>query len=710
MLNTESNTVADGTYLASADATPAEHLTGAHLAELLGLSDGTRIFDLLGDELGEIVVTWNVQTVRYGRSFPDYDFTTGRDKVSATGKVLTTNNPVASEVLAVPVALVEELLASSRVELPTREDCLRWAAADRGAGGDGTDPEQVLQRAAFIADPDLIGTSGPAERRVCGVPRSIFDTLEPHEQESVLAGKVIGGPNSPLAAARWVARRHFTTEFRVNGARGRCRVIRARTLIRVDQTWYEYARPGLGRPKRWIARTDPEWIGGILRRILGELSYLHTRRENKQNVYSVRWWNPTEKAVNEVEKALAGMLFAGSGTNARELPDAYGVRQRHYADSATWALCRNGVLDVSTGRLRAASPLWFSLTRIEADYNPDADPYADCRFLQTLRAQWADDPAAITCLQQWFGYVLSGRNDRQRWMMVLGPKGSAKSLIANVLAALVGNVAELGLDTLNSHFGLQQTYETGATLAVMSDMRFGGRDTSMALGRLLAITGGDTVDVARKYKASVSANLAIRFHGTANEMPRISDHSGALLSRMLVLHTTRVFRGTEDDDPGLSGHIMTNELGQVLRWAVDGLALLNAADGRFTLSATAPELLDEIADDMSNVRQFVGDCCEVDGGDNGHYVKLADLFRVWKAWAEETRTGERMSQNAFFKALRSYTDGNTDTPIRVGQTRSVGKVVHGVKAARFEVVKQDPQFGRTSRVVSTNAAENGAAR
>ncbi|MRT32857.1 hypothetical protein FGX01_03170, partial [Xylella fastidiosa subsp. multiplex] len=76
---------------------------------------------------------------------------------------------------------------------------------------------------------------------------------------------------------------------------------------------------------------------------------------------------------------------------------------------------RNGVLDVETGALSLNTPLWFSLSRIEADYDHAADPYADCDWLRMLGSQWPDDADAITCLQQWFGYVLSGRTDLQKW-------------------------------------------------------------------------------------------------------------------------------------------------------------------------------------------------------------------------------------------------------------------------------------------------------
>ncbi|MCZ4534234.1 phage/plasmid primase, P4 family [Gordonia terrae] len=673
-------------------------MTGAHLADLLGKTHAIPLSDLLGDELSATVVTWNVQTLRHGAAFADYDPGSGRMRRSAAGKVLTTADPAASEVLAVPIALIEEFLLTHGIEVPSRKDCEDWARAERAEGGDGTDPEEARRRAEYIVDPDLIGLIGPAEKRVCGVPQSIFDTLEPHEQKKVLAGRVISGPNSPLAVARYLARQHFAKTIRATGKGGRYRRILPRTLVRIDQTWYQYTAASSGDPERWHARTDPEWIGGELRDVLGRFHYVHTRRENKQNVYSLRWWNPTEKAISEVEKALAGLLSAGSGTHARELGDLYGWRRRFYADTGNWVLCRNGVLDVSTGTLRPTTPLWFSLNRIEADYDPKAT-YTDSRWLDTLRAQWSDDPDAITCLQQWFGYVLSGRNDLQRWMMVLGPKGSAKSLIATVLTALVGNVGELGLDSLNSPFGLQQTYETGASLAVMSDMRFGGRDTSMALGRLLAITGGDIVDVNRKHKVPVAVTLPVRFHGSANEMPRISDHSGALLSRMLVLETTQVFRGTDRDDPGLLRHVLTSELGQVLRWALDGLRLLDLAGGSFTVSAAAAELLDEIADDMSNVRQFVRDCCEQR---EDVYVKLPELFKVWDAWAAANKTGERMSQNAFRKALRSLSDGNA-TSIKPGQTKNDGAVVYGIATAKFETTHIDNFGGEVMRSVRAEA-------
>jgi putative DNA primase/helicase len=217
------------------------------------------------------------------------------------------------------------------------------------------------------------------------------------------------------------------------------------------------------------------------------------------------------------------------------------------------------------------------------------------------------------------------------------------------------------------------------------------------------------VSVNRKNKAIVSAKLPVRIHGSANELPRLTDHSGALVSRMLILRTSKVFRGTPDDDPGLNKRILNNELGIVLRWAVEGLALLNAADGRFTLSKDADKLAEEMADESSNVRQFVHQCCTI--GTEDDYVDLADLFHVFGAWAGMVKSGERMSQTAFAKALNTMHEG----PIKTGQKRRPGGecgkwlVVYGITRAETKVRQRDARIGsEITETVSTDDEGGGA--
>ncbi len=670
-----------------AESQIAEHTSGAHLAVLLDIDPTDPLSAVVGDDLARVIVDWERETLYHGRDLIDPH--TRKPEL----------DPWVEDVPVIPVDMLEECFADRGIALPTRLQVREFAEADGS-----TDPEIELLRARYVADPDLDAAASACERRINGVPESIYNALPSDEDRAkVLSGRVIAPPQSPTAVARWTARHRFSARLLLPPAEGsrRRRKPWMRTLIRIDQTWYEYAPPAAGHPPQWLARTDPEWMRGRLRDVLGGLWYVKTRQLQSGNEYSLKWWNPDTRTLTMVEDALADELAAGSGTHVRELPDVYG--QHHHAYSGgTRVLVRNGVLDVETGRVTRSTPLWFSLARIEAEYDHRADPYTEGDWLRMLRDQWGDDPSAITCLQQWFGYVLSGRTDLQKWMLIIGPSGSGKSIIADVLGTLLGVVNATKLDTLNSQFGLQALYETGATLAVMSDIRFGARDSSTAVGNLLAVTGEDDVTIERKYKTAVSARLPVRFHGSANEMPRWSDNSSALQRRALILETSRGFRGTDDDDPGLKRRILAGELAQVLRWAVEGLALLNASGGRFTRSSGADELDAELSELSSPVRTFVNECCEIGTADD--FVDLKPLYTVWQGWAESNNTGKGMSQNKFRSALKAlYLD-----PVRPGQKAlpdgKPGKwlVVWGVRHAQTTVTGRSPNGLPVQRVVSTD--------
>ncbi|UGQ43405.1 DNA primase family protein [Rhodococcus aetherivorans] len=670
----------DSTSTTSSDKL-AEELWGAHLAHLVGADPTTRIRALIGGDLADVVLGWYRVTIGHGRD----TFTDPR-----TGKPDT--DPMAVDVLAIPTDLVGEFLNDRGVALPTREDVRAFADADP----EGVDPRLEISRALYGVDLTL-GDTTPGEKRICGVPQSIYDQLEPHEQDKVRKGEVIPSPRSPLAVARWLVRDRYTFYARIPGRRGK---VRMRTLIRIDQTWYTYERPAKGEPPRWTAHTDPEWMPAQLQSVLGGKWYVHTRRQSLQNVYELKWWNPSRSVLADVEAALCGELSVGSGTAVRELPDVYGTLHNVYPSGGV--LCRNGVLDPATGQLRANTPLWFSTAVIGAEYDHAAAPYQDSEWLSTLRTQWEDDPGAITCLQQWFGYVISGRTNLQKWMLIVGPSGSSKSIIADVLGKLVGTVTATTLDSLNSHFGLQALYETGAQLAVLPDIRFSTRDSSTMVGNLLGVIGEDVMAVERKNKTAVSTTLPVRFHGSANEMPRWADNSGALQKRALILETTKSFRDTAAEDPELKDRIIANELGHVLRWAVEGLALLNTAGGRFTRTSRDAELREEMDHLASTVRTFIDDCCEL--GDAEDFVDLQDLFRVWKKHAEETNSGKGMSQNAFVGAI----NGLRHETVKVGQKkRPVGergkwRVVWGVKSASTSYTVQT-QYGLQTLQCSTDS-------
>ena len=214
-------------------------------------------------------------------------------------------------------------------------------------------------------------------------------------------------------------------------------------------------------------------------------------------------WAPNRHKIADLLDALAAVCF---------LPET--VQQPAWIDGPTHpdgviVACANGLLHVDTRTLLPHNPRFFNQTAVPFDYDPDA--LEPIRWLDFLDELWPDDPDSIAALQEFFGYVISGRLDLQKILLLVGPTRGGKGAIARVLGQLVGpeNVAGPTLVQLGNDFGLAPLL--GKPLAVISDARLDGRSTRTVVERLLAISGEDTITVNRKYRDQWTGKLPSRF-------------------------------------------------------------------------------------------------------------------------------------------------------------------------------------------------------
>ena len=96
--------------------------------------------------------------------------------------------------------------------------------------------------------------------------------------------------------------------------------------------------------------------------------------------------------------------------------------------------------------------------------------------------------------------------------------------------------------------------------------------------RLLSISGEDEQQIDRKFLPPWQGKLHVRFWIFANELPRITDASGALASRFVLVTLRNSFLGREDLQ--LTEKLLTELPG-----------ILNAALGGWTGCGTAAILL-----------------------------------------------------------------------------------------------------------------------
>jgi putative DNA primase/helicase len=329
-------------------------------------------------------------------------------------------------------------------------------------------------------------------------------------------------------------------------------------------------------------------------------------------------FKPNAKRVGEVAQALAAI-----GHVAEALDRPCWLDNSEVDDMIAMS---NGLLRLSTRTLEPHRPALFNEHALPFAYDPDAGP--PTRWLRFLKELWGDDEESIACLAEVMGYVLAGETNLQKIFMLVGPMRSGKGTIGRVLTGLLGahNVGAPTLAGLTQNFGLQGLI--GKPVALVSDARLSNKaDGTVAVERLLSISGEDVLTVDRKYRDHWTGRLPSRFLILTNELPRFTDASGALASRFIVLVLTESFLGREN--PRLTDELL-EEAPAIFNWCLEGFDRLRAR-GHFQEPTSSVEAMRYLSDLASPVSAFVRDRCEIRPGGES---EKDELFKAYKEWCE----------------------------------------------------------------------------
>jgi len=333
-------------------------------------------------------------------------------------------------------------------------------------------------------------------------------------------------------------------------------------------------------------------------------------------------FDPTKNKVANVLEATA----AEAQLARRIRPPAW-LGDGQNPPAAEVIACSNVLLHLPTRDTKAHTPDFFTLNALDFAFDAKAPDPAE--WLRFLAGVWPDDQQAIDTLQEVFGLCLTGETKYQKAFLVVGPKRSGKGTIARVLTQLLGapNVCGPTLSSLSQNFGLAPLI--GKRVAIISDARLGGKaDQQVIVERLLAITGEDGLTIDRKFRDGWTGKLDARFLILTNEMPRLTDSSGALASRFIILAMVRSFFGKED--LGL-GTRLTPELPGILLWAIKGWERLTKR-GFFVPPASSDAAQRDLEDLGSPVGAFLRDRCMVG---QGHGARCDVMYRAWCDWCQE---------------------------------------------------------------------------
>lgn len=379
-------------------------------------------------------------------------------------------------------------------------------------------------------------------------------------------------------------------------------------------------------------------------------SYFETKKYVDKEDGSIRPFAPTRYKVADLVEAMKAVTHVSVSTPTPSWLDSLAM---HAADE--FVACVNGLVHVPTRTLYPHTPTFYVHHSIGFAFNREApEPAGWLAFLDEL---WPGDHETIGALQELFGYIVAGDTRQQKMFLLVGPKRSGKGTIARILKALIGahNVAGPTLAGLATNFGLSPLI--GKQVAIVADARLKASDTSVVTERLLSISGEDTLTVDRKYKDPWTGQIPSRVLILSNELPRLSDSSGALASRFIVLTMSTSFYGRENLN--LTAEL-TVELPGIFNWALDGLERLRAR-GRFVQPQASEDAIRELEDLGSPIGAFIRDECSV----GGEFTTPCDaLFAAWARWCTENGRDHPGSSQVFGRDLRAACPG-----LRIAQPR-----------------------------------------
>jgi putative DNA primase/helicase len=341
----------------------------------------------------------------------------------------------------------------------------------------------------------------------------------------------------------------------------------------------------------------------------------------------------------------------------------------------------NGILDVGeyleSGKTKLYDPTPNLFVQGAFPYPFDPGLESD-KFEPFLLDTQEGDVETVRLLQQWAGYILVPDMSLEKFMLLQGKPRAGKGTIIETFKELIGGQLCTSLSMANFTNAFGRVAMVGKLLGVLADAkppRAG--EATVALGTMLSIIGGDSVNVSRKYLEDLTnIYLKIRFMIAMNDLPSFSDDALALASRALTVPFVKSYVGNEDFT--LKPRIVQEaKEGKLINWALRGLKDLRTEKG-FSVPTRCQGPLQELQYASSNVRVFLKDVCDIGPA---FFCSKTQLFELWKTW-HTYQNLRNSSQNSFSRKLAT-----TVPNFRTGRRR----LSDGVLEYTYEGLRIKPQ-------------------
>lgn len=266
---------------------------------------------------------------------------------------------------------------------------------------------------------------------------------------------------------------------------------------------------------------------------------------------------------------------------------------------ARYMAFKNGVYDFDTNEFLDFSPEYVITNKINYNYVPDA--YSEI-VDHTLDKLACGDKQIRQLLEEVIGYTFYRRNELRKAFILIGDKANGKSTYLDMIKTLLGddNTTALDLKDLGDRF---KTAELFGKLACIGDDI--GDEFIPNPASFKKLTSGDRLTVEKKGQDPFDFNSYAKLLFSANNIPRIKDKSGAVITRLIIIPFNATFSSDDPDyDPYIKYKLRTSDsMEYLIQLGIRGLKRV-LENQKFTTSKKVQKELEEYEENNNPVILF----------------------------------------------------------------------------------------------------------
>ena len=278
------------------------------------------------------------------------------------------------------------------------------------------------------------------------------------------------------------------------------------------------------------------------------------------------------------------------------------IRDNQTMSDANYIAFKNGIYNISTRKLEPFTPDIIITNKINFDYDPSA--YSDITD-KTLDKIACGDPTIRALLEECIGYCFYRRSEMRMAFILTGDKNNGKSTYLSLIEHLLGheNITSLDLGELGDRFRTAQL--VGKLACIGDDI---GDEFIANPNIFKKLSAGNPVTVERKGKDPFDFSNYAKLLFSANDIPKIKDRTGAVLSRLIIIPFDAKFSADDPDfDPYIKYKLIKDlPMQYLINIGLNGLHRV-LERRKFTVSEKVQAALKEYEENNNPILSFLQD-------------------------------------------------------------------------------------------------------